>query len=765
MLQNYLKIALRKLRKHQTYSVLNVLGLGLSVAWRVVTELHLENLRYSSGVPYPMSETLRREFSFVKKAATVDGYGEVLVSVPGAEGVAPVKFKEVESVAYAEPEVFEILHFPLIKGDIKAFFEPNTALITQKTALKYFGTEDAVGRIFRAFEDKTFRVAGILADMPANTDCGRAVFCSWASLQSDVEKKSMNSWGNIRGNTRCYVSMQDGHSLDELAAALPEFSKKFPHPVRKEAFIYRAFSLSDLHFDPRFGGTFEKKHLWALGFIGFFLLLTACVNFVNMATAQSLSRAREVGVRKSLGSTKAHLFGQFMLETAILVTFSLIFGTFLARLALPHLNEWTHQQLHFGDLLQPDSCLFVLLLGGVLVLLSGAYPGFLLARFQAAQSLKGEVVQGGFSLRRGLVAAQFAISQLMIIVAVVLTAQMRFALDSDWGFQHEAIVTIPVPDASKRQIFGQQLANLPGIQNLSFCSAPPATDRGNQTFLRYENRSEAEKWTVFFSWGDENFCKTFNIPLAAGQNFWPGDSVQQCLVNETFIKNLNAGPAESVVGTRITIADKDLLIAGVLRDFHINSFRENIPPLLIQPNPSGYAHCALQLSPGNPEKTLAAVQSVWNGLFPDAYYEYAFFDEQLGAFYRTELTSLRLANTFAAIAIFIAALGLFGLTAYLIARSAKEIGIRKVLGASISGILWLFGREYVRLIALGLLVAAPLGGWLMHRWLADFAYRIEIQWWMFALAGAGAVLIALVTVGFQSVKAALANPVHSLKSE
>ncbi len=791
MFRNYLLIALRRLAKHRDYTLLNSLGLGLTVACcllifllvrhqlsfdsfhlksgqigRVVTELQMENVRYSSGVPYPMAAALRGEFAFIQKAATVDGYNEVVVEVPGDKGAPVAKFKEENQLAYAEPEIFDILRFPLMKGNLAAFSEPNTALVTEKTARKYFGTTDALGRSFRAFDDKkTFRIVGILRDMPSNTDCGREVFCSWATLKSGPEQKEISSWGSIRGNTRCYILLAEGHSMGELAAALPAFSQKFPHPVRKELFAYRAYPLSELHFDTRYGGSFEKRYLWALGFIGLFLLITACVNFVNMATAQSLTRAREVGVRKAMGSTRAHLFGQFMLETSLLVLFSLLIGGGMSGLILPYLNDWTRQHLELGALAEPGALFFLLLLGLLLTWLAGAYPGMVLARFQAAQSLKGEISGGGFSLRRGLVATQFAISQLLIIGAVVVGLQMHYAQDSDWGFQRESIVTVPLPDASKTAVLKQRLDEVPGIQNMSFCSAPPASASGNQTLFKYEDRSEPEKWAVHFLWADDNYLATFGLQLAAGRNFDANDSLMQCFVNETFVKKLNLGPPERVVGTHIRIGNNPILIAGVVRDFHMVSFREDIPPVLIQKDPKSYSICALRLEPGNPKAALKNVESTWNSLFPTGFYEYRFLDEQIAGFYSDENMMMQLVNLFAGIAILISSIGLFGLTAFMIVRKTKEIGIRKIMGASLPGILWLFGKEYAKLIVLAFLVAAPLGWWVMHQWLADFSYRIDIGWPVFAAAGTLVVVITLLTVGFQSIKAALANPANSLRNE
>lgn len=790
MLRNYFTLAIRSLIRHGKYTLLNSLGLGVSVAcclaiylligqqWRfnkfegldgrlgrVVTELHLENVRYSNGVPYPMAAALRQEFAFIEKAATLDGYSEVIVEVLAASGGPAAKFKEENAVAYAEPELFEVLPFPLLRGDLDAFSAPNTALLTEKTARKYFGEAEPLGRSFKAFDGIDFQVVGILRDPPANTDCGRQVYCSWATLATGPDRKTVESWGSLRGNTQCFVLLEKGHTMNELAAQLPAFSARYPHPVRKDVFAYQAFTLPALHFDTRYDNTFDARYLWAFGCVGLFLLVTACLNFINMATARSLTRAREVGVRKSLGGTRGQLFGQFMFETSLIVVLSLLTGLLLCRMALPFLNAWLDQQLRFEALAAPQSAAFMGGLAIVLCLLAGVYPGLVLARFQPALSLKGQVKTGGFSLRKGLVATQFAISQLLIIGAVVVTLQMRYALNSDWGFQHKAVVTIPLPNAEKAPVLGQQLAALGGIGSWSFCSAPPASESGNQTFFKYEDRGAPESWTVNFLWGDDRYLETFGLQLLAGDNFAPGDSTDQCLVNETFVRKLQLGAPADIIGTHIRIEDKNILIRGVVRDFHAGSFREDIPPMLIQKNPNSYSLCALQLNAGDPQSVLHAVSGQWNTLFPSDFFEYQFMDEQMAGFYEQEIRLLRLVDLFTGIAILIGALGLFGLTAFMVARKTREIGIRKILGASVSGVLWLFGKEYARLLLAGFVVAAPLGWWAMRHWLADFAYRIEMGWAVFGMALAISAASVVLTVGYQSVSAALANPAGSLRSD
>lgn len=786
-LLHYLKIAWRNLLRHTGYTLLNSLALGAGIACvlliflavqqqftfdtfhrhsarigRIVTDLQLDNTRYFSGVPYPMPEALRQEAPFLEKVAMMDRFDDQIVTVSGE------KFKEAAGLAYAEPDLFQMLDFPLLEGDLEAFSEPNTALITHQTALKFYGTERALGRTFQAFEGKTFRVVGILKDMPANTACEREIFCAWATRKSAGEGQALSAWGNLRSNSWCFVLLRPGHSLAELQTLMPVLSRRYPHPVQKDAFQYRAYSLSELHFDTRYDGAFDKRMLWGLFLVGALLLFAAVANFVNLATAQAFTRAREVGVRKTMGSSKIKLFGQFMLETGLVVLLSFVAGLTLAKLTLPALNHWTGQDLAFSDLSSSGAIWFCAALLLLLTVLAGAYPGWVLSRFQPAVSLKGGVQPGqagSFFLRQGLVGSQFAVAQLLIIGAVVVNLQMRYALDSDWGFRRAAMVTLALPHADKAALFKQAMDRIPAIKSISYCSAAPATDRGNQTLFRYTERPEPEKWATFFQWADDHYLKTFDIKLWAGSDFDANLHTPQCLVNETFAKKINAESPADIVGHTLTIEHKGILIKGIVADFHTGSFREQIPPLMLQYKADGHDLAALRLENGNPAPVLQQVEESWRSIFPDAYFEVQFLDDQIARFYTAEQTMLRMTNLFTGIAVFVGMLGLTGLCVFLVDRKRKEIGIRKVLGASVAGIVGLLAGHFLILVLIALAVASPVAYYLTQRWLADFAYHIELRWWMFAGSGAIAVIIALLTVGWLSIKAALANPTQSLKNE
>jgi putative ABC transport system permease protein len=794
MIQNYLTIAFRTLWKNRSFSLLNTLGLGLSIGCSILIFLmvrhHLTFDRFhknadrmamivtestegsgdhSNVTPYPMAGALRQEYSFLEKTAMVSSRDVSLITLE-KPGQAPVKFNEADQRAFAEPELFEMFDFPLIAGDLKRFSEPKTALISEKTARKFYGTVDAVGQIFKVNNGWEYQVVGVLKDAPANTELQYQIYCSWATLQADSSRRGMlQNWGGISGGTQCFVMYREGHGADELETAFLAFRDKYYHPEVRD-WYYHPVALKSVHLDPLYGSGIGTRYLWALGLIGFFLLLTACVNFVNMATAQALNRAREVGVRKTMGSSRMQIFWQFLLETGLIACFSMLMGITLAWIGQPYLNRLTGSNLVFNLASDPALGAYLAVLTLFVTFAAGAYPGLVLSGFRPAESLKGGSdmrKMGGFSLRRMLVASQFAISQMLIIGAVVVTAQMEYARNADMGFRKDGIVTVPIPEADKARLstLRQELSAQAGVQNVSFCMQPPASEANWNTNLRFEGRTENETWVNNLKFVDDQYAGTFDLQFLVGRNIEASDTMRECVVNEVVVKKLGLASPADILNKKISIAGHTIPVVGVVKNFHTRSFREAIDGIVLCSKINQYDVCAMRIQMGNSKATLAAIEKVWTGVFPEYFYESEFMDERLESFYTQESMILQLIRLFAGIAIFVGCLGLYGLSAYMVARKSKEIGIRKTLGASLGGILWLFGREYTRLILAAFVVAAPAAWWVMHNWLQDYTFRISIGAGIFALALGATFLIAVLTVGLQSARAALANPVRALRSE
>lgn len=792
MFQNYLTTALRKLNKHRDYALLNILGLGLSVGCcilifallrhhfsfeerhqnarrtaRIVMDVKTEGIMPFPGTPLPMSKTLREECAFLEKTAMCVREDQALVSIQNPAGGFD-KYQEEDKFAWVEPDLFDILDLPLLRGDRQALHEPSTVLLSENLALKYFGEAEALGKTLRLNNETELRVVGIFHNPPANTDYKQEILASWATLKTlPGMARNLDSWQGARGDNHCFALLRAGHSMDELDPVMTDMRKRHPHPEAPDLFQYKAKPFLGLHFDTDYGFGMDKKLLWALGAIGIFLLLTACFNFINMATAQALTRVREVGVRKSLGSTRTQLFWQFMAETGLIVAVSLVIGFLMARLALPYLNTWLSEDLQFDPDLLVAVLGFTTVLGIALTFMAGAYPGLMQARFNPVISMKGvsEMPRtGGFSLRRVLVTAQFAISQVLIIGAAVITAQMQYAQDADWGFRPGVILTLDVPEIPKGKGLQQQLEQIAGVKSVSLCYQPPASSSNNHTGVVFDNRPKPEQWMISDKPADAHYLETFGLTLVAGRNLQPADTVREFLVNETFVKKLNLASPTDILNKKISVGGTGEVV-GVVKDFHNWAVSEAIAAIAISTRSEDYSTCAVQLAPGYPAPVLEQIRSAWESQFPNHYYEHRFMDERVAEFLETETMILRLVRTFAGIAIFIGCLGLYGLAAFMVARKRKEVGIRKTLGASVPGILWLFGKEYTRLIVIAFALAAPVAWWAMDAWLTDYTYRISVGAGIFILSLLATCAVAVLTVGIQSVRAAWVNPVTSLRSE
>jgi len=513
----------------------------------------------------------------------------------------------------------------------------------------------------------------------------------------------------------------------------------------------------------------SRKNLWALSFIGVILIITAAVNFINLATAQALNRAREVGIRKTLGSHRQQLFWQFIAETALINVVALLLAFVLIPLALPYLGVLFDIPISIRFFRDGYLLLFLPLLLVLVIFLSGAYPGLVIAGFQPVRALKGALTQqhvGGFSLRRGLVITQFVISQLLIIGTLVIVYQMRYVSQANMGFRQDAIVLLPLPSSEKSQIstLRSELSRLPGVESLTFCNQPPIGEGGGREIV-YDTRTRRENYDVVLKMADEHYLSTFGVPLLAGRNLYPSDTIREFLVNETLVKKLGLNNIEEVLGKKAMINDVNGHIVGVIKDFHNASLHSPIRPLSISTEIRAYHHCAVKVNTAALQRTLAAVQRSWEQMFPDNIFSAEFLDQRIAGSYKMDQRIRQVIQTFTIVVIFIACLGLYGLVSFMAARKTKEVGVRKVLGASVQSILWLFGKEFIRLLLVAFVIAAPLAWWVMNKWLETFAYRISPGAGIFLLAIAITLLIACLTVGYSTVKAALMNPVRSLRSE
>jgi putative ABC transport system permease protein len=496
MLRNYFKIAVRNLERNKAYALINVMCLALGITcailifslvsyhlsfdtfhsrkdriYRITTEFHQEGISRGADVPQPIGKAFSDDYTFAEKVAMVYSNSDLLVSIPSSEGSK--KFEE--NIAFAEREFFDILDFPLIKGDRNTILtEPNTAIITQRIAEKFFGEQNPINQIIRVQNKWDFRITGVLQDLPVNTDRRDEIYLSYSNLKDYNSWLAGDSWKGVTGGMNCFVLLKPDVLPSDIDKAFRELSEKYYNERDAKIYQFKLQHIPDIHFNAELGGYVAKKNLWALSLIGLFLIITACVNFINVATAQALHRSKEIGVRKVLGSQRSQLFWQFMAETALITMLALVFAFALTQLALPYVNQLLDVHLRI-DIFQDIYLLtFLPILMLVVILLSGSYPGLVLAGFQPVLALKGRLSQkhvGGFSLRRGLVVTQFAISQLLIVGTIVIANQMRYSRQADMGFRKDAIVMFPVPESEKSTIsaLNSEISRIAGIEKVSFC--------------------------------------------------------------------------------------------------------------------------------------------------------------------------------------------------------------------------------------------------------------------------------------------------------
>ena len=796
MYKSYFKIGWRTLLRNKEYTLINIAGLALSITccilifvlvkhhmsfddfhqdkdriYRVVTEQHRESISYVNSVPSPLGMVLRENHTYGEKVARMFHDSNAVITFERNGEMQMIK--EADGFAFTEPEFFDIFNFPLSKGNIKsALTEPNTAILTERLARKYFGEQNAIGQVITYDNQISFTITGVLEDLPSTTDIKPEIFVSYASLaEYNPWLASDDAWGGISSGMYCYTKLRRGVSAAEVEEALAPYVKQH-RPESKNVHHYKLQALSEIHFDARFGGAMEKSDIGILIAIGIFLLLTACVNFVNLATAQALKRSKEMGVRKVLGSFRTQLFWQFIFETAIIATVSIFIALIAAYALVPYVNDFFSTQIPVNFLTDGTLVLFIVGLDVLITLLAGCYPAFILTGFKPVAALKGKLSMqqlGGFNTRRSLIVVQFAISQVLIIGVIVIMNQMRYTKQAELGFDKESIVMVKLGDDSLNtmHVLKNELLRLPSIEMVSVCYAAPASSDSWNNSIRFGNDSEEVSFRTNMKLADADYISTFDLELLAGRNLTPSDTVREMVVNEAMLQSLGITSYEDALGQMIYANGGSMAgpIVGVVRNFHDRSLHAGISAALITTASTMYSNYAIKINGNSVKATLEEIQKLWEEQYPNKMFEYSFVDDEIAQFYTAEETLLKGIQFFSFIAIFIGCLGLYGLISFMISQKTKEVGIRKVMGGGVTHIIWLFGQEFVRLILIAFLIAAPIGWWFMNQWLQDFEFKISLDVWTFALALGSSIIISALTVGYQVLKVSYLNPVISLKTE
>ena len=733
MIKNYFRIGWRNLIKRKGFAMINIAGLALGFScsiliylfvnhhlqydtfhsdseriYRIVTEEHRDIIQYDASVPPGFAHAFKADYHYAEKVAKIATWTNQLVILNETD-------KRKEDLVFAEDEFFDILNFPLVNNSRIALTDPHTAFITERAAKKMFGDEEALGKTFQLENEQAITVIGILKDLPKSVIVGD-IFISFETLKDFDSFLATEGWGGINGTLQCFAKLYPNQDVSEIEEAIQGYVKKF-RPTSKNIHHYKLQPLADIHFNPRYSGGINPKTLWIFSSIGLFLLIIATINFINISTAQSISRSKEVGVRKVLGSQKNSLFWQFITETFLITLVSFLVSLFIIVNITPLFNTLFSLELSLDDLLTSNFLLFSLLMLLGIALLSGSYPGIVLARIAPLLALKGKVTQqdaGGFVTRKVLVVAQFVISIVLIIGTISINKQINYAIHSDLGYDKSEMVMVPLPtrlEDSKLQSLKNQLAQLAGVEKVSACFASPgAAENMWGTSVQYNNKPETEEFTIQAKMADKDYLSTFNLELVAGRNFFEKDSTDEILVNETFAKQMNLKSPEEVLGKAINISGGTIkgTIVGVIKDFHDRDFHESINAVFIAPDNEAYNEIAIKINMSDASTLLPEIEQQWTSAFPNYIFEYDFLDDRVANLYESEQRFLSLTRLFSALAIFIGSLGIYGLILFFVVQKTKEIGIRKVLGGSVFHVLTLVTQDFLKLLIIAGLIATVI---------------------------------------------------------
>ncbi|MGB3617561.1 MAG: ABC transporter permease [Catalinimonas sp.] len=797
MLRNLLTVALRNLRKERGYTLLNVLGLtvgitsALLILLYVTDELSYDRYHDRADRIYRISTHFEeQDDEFTWPSAQVILTEELQDKYPDAEHVVRLinvgrelfahderEFYE-EDFYYTDPDIFNVFSYEVPAGDPQtALREPYTAVLTQSVAERYFGDADPLGKTLRNGED-LYTVRAVMEDVPKNSHYRFDGLLSRASLPEDFARNRGN-WGGWGVAT--YVLLREGVTPAQFTAQLQKVNDEHVKPIFENFGVnieYFLEPLPDIHLRSDIGGETEAsgdiQYVYIFGSVALIMLLLACINYMNLATARSVRRAREVGIRKTLGSTRGLLIAQFLSESVVLAVVAALLSLALITLLMPFFNDLSGKELRFVDLGRPvvlGGLVLILLLVG---LLSGSYPAFVLSAFDPVRTLKGsgttDRTAGGKGLRRALVVVQFAASVVLLVSTWVVYDQLNYFRGKDLGYDQERLIYLELTDQSLRDNYPalrQQLLNLSGVAQVASSGTKPGNGIGkNLLSVESETEGRVDRGINLYQ-ADYDYMQTVGVPLAQGRYFsrdYPSDTLA-VLVNESMVARMGW---QEPLGRKIyTGTDDDAeaaTVVGVIGDYHQLSLYEAIEPLAVFFGDNNY-YVHVKLNPGDPTPTLAAVEGAWQQVNPGRPFSYTFLDQDFEEQFTADRKRGVVFGTFAGLTLLIAALGLLGLVSYTTAQRTREIGVRKVLGAETSDVITLIAKDFVILIGVALLIALPLAGWLSHRWLEDFVYRTDLRWTTFAAAALVTLLLTLITVSYHTVRAARSNPVRALRAE
>jgi putative ABC transport system permease protein len=803
MFKRNLIIAFRSLRKDLPYTITNIVGLSIGITCCL---LILSFVKYE--LSFDSFNSKRDQIYRVNYDVTMGGNETISPSVPVFVGpFIKNKFPEVEDVTrfvpewtsrtirhgnvffdeknfcYADSNFFKVFDFKSVEGNLQtALNKPNTLVITKDIAKKYFGRTDPIGQTLLFNNKKEFVVSAVMENVPSNS---HFTFDFLTSLYSSEGLDSLETqvvWNNPNYNT--YLLLKPGTNVATLSKKIDNWVNppdEAKHTASHNSLLLKLEPLKDVHFNTEvfnfknYIAITDFKYVRIFITIAFLVLLIACANYINLSTAKATSRAKEVGIRKTAGASFFQLFTQFLSESFLFTSLATIVSIAAAYALLPFLGNLLGKQITF-DIFQGSFLLYIL--GGLVLisLLAGFYPSLVLSRFKPVETLKSGLAQAGTSgvaIRKTLVIFQFAISIALILGTMIVRSQLNFMQSTKLGLDKDHVLILHgnADLNNKLGAFAQDVRNISGVQDVSLTWRSPFETVIGNGFSIKANPNSYDDWnTVGGIAGDQHYLSTLGISLIAGRNFdaskIKGDStVNEFIVNEAFLHHYNLKSGD-VIGKQVVLGlTGPGSIVGVVKDFHTSSMHDVIQPIVVFNNPQFFGSVLVRVGPGKLQHVLSEIRKTWDGFAAMRPFNYSFLDDEYDALYRTEQRLGMLMSVFCGIAILVTCLGLLGLVTFMVAKRTKEIGIRKVLGASVLSITTMLSKDFLKLVVVAIVIALPVAWYFMHDWLRDFAYRIDIGWWVFVMTAIAALLIALATISFQAVKAALANPVKNLRTE
>ena len=813
MFKNYFKTAWRNLWKNKIFSLINIIGLSIGISASLVIYLivaydfsfdtyHKDGNRIyrvvenfvlplsgqthkGAAVPSPLGNAVQNEITGLDVVSPFRKGEPAKVSVPGAAGKLIV-FKDQKNIVFANENYFKLFEYTWVAGNPKTSLQqPYQVVLTESNAKLYFpklSTFDVVGK--ELYFDDTVRttITGVVKDITQHTDFNYKTFFSRITLETtSLKPRFWERWDHSQGVSQLFIKLSPHTTTPNIKTQLAALYKKHytRDPNDPEVRSFDLQPLSGIHFksdyDSHSPGLADKTVLYGLLAVAAFLLLLACINFINLTTAQAAQRAKEIGIRKTIGSSRKQLISQFLSETFLLTLIATIISAALTPILLKAFAKFIPQGLTFDLFNQPGILIFLLGLVAAVSLLSGIYPAIVLSSYKPILVLKGQAYTGKTSavwLRKGLTVSQFVIAQVFVIATLLVSKQINYTLSKDMGFKKNAVIyfgNYTDTSSAKKKLLMNKLNAIPGVAMASLSMDPPASQSTWIGKMKYQDGKKEIETDVQVKIGDTNYIKLYQIKLLAGTNLSQSDTMNSLLINETYAHILGFTDPQQAIGKYIDCYGKKPVV-GVIQDFNQTSLHEAITPLLITTEINSERTFNIALQPQNAEGTawqtaISQMQKAWKEVYPEKDFDYAFLDESIAEYYTAEQNINTLMAWSSGLTIFISCLGLLGLVIYITNQRTKEIGIRKVVGATVVQLVSLLSKDFLKLVILAFIIAIPIAWWGAHIWLQGFAYKTALSWWVFLAGGIIMLLLALIILGLRTFKSANANPVKSLRTE